>query len=151
MKGMPAPRRQRLALLIIAGALLVAAGVFVERAFRSNLVFFVTPGELAAGEARGRDMLRVGGLVQSGSIQRAPAALEVRFVLVDAVHAVPVVYRGVLPDLFAEGKGAIAQGRIDASGTLVATEVLSKHDENYLPAPVHEALKRGESPSEARR
>jgi cytochrome c-type biogenesis protein CcmE len=144
MSNAMTPRRERLLLLLAAGALLVAAGAFVQQAFRSNLVFFLTPGEIAAGDARAKDVLRVGGLVQAGSIERATGtALETRFTLADAKSALPVVYRGVLPDLFAEGKGAIAQGKLDASGTLIATEVLAKHDENYMPPKVHEALKQG--------
>uniref|UniRef100_UPI003341FC37 cytochrome c maturation protein CcmE n=1 Tax=Castellaniella defragrans TaxID=75697 RepID=UPI003341FC37 len=128
-------RRKRLLLLLVAGALLVAAGLFVKQAFRSNLMFYVTPSELAAGSARARETLRVGGMVQVGSLQRGgDGAQAVRFVLVDGESTLPVVYhRGVLPDLFAEGKGAIVQGRLDDSGTLVATEVLAKHDENYAP------------------
>jgi cytochrome c-type biogenesis protein CcmE len=82
--------------------------------------------------------------VQAGSIERQQGALELRFALADAGHALPVRYRGVLPDLFAEGKGAIAQGTLDASGTLIASEVLAKHDENYMPPEVHEAMKKGE-------
>jgi cytochrome c-type biogenesis protein CcmE len=140
------PRRKRLFLLLLTGALLAAALAFVLRAFNSNLALYVTPGELASGNARAKEMLRVGGLVQPGSIQRAADnSLEVRFILTDGGHSVPVVYRGVLPDLFTEGKGAIAQGKLDASGTLMASEVLAKHDENYMPPnvnqPAHEATK----------
>ncbi|MCL2656508.1 MAG: cytochrome c maturation protein CcmE [Betaproteobacteria bacterium] len=146
MSKVMTPRRKRLILLLLAGALLVAAGLFVKQAFRSNLVFFVTPGELATdGAARSKELLRVGGLVQPGSVHRAAdGGLEVRFTLADATSAVPVVYRGVLPDLFVEGKGAIAQGKLDDSGTLIATEVLAKHDENYMPPKVQEALKGGQ-------
>jgi cytochrome c-type biogenesis protein CcmE len=99
------------------------------------------------GEARGSGgALRVGGLVLPGSVQRADGSLEVRFVLSDNAHTVPVVFSGVLPDLFVDGKGAIAQGRLDAQGTLQATEVLAKHDENYMPPEVHDALKQGGTP-----
>ncbi|MDR2852423.1 MAG: cytochrome c maturation protein CcmE [Burkholderiaceae bacterium] len=132
------PRRKRLLLLLSALVLLVAAGVFVKQAFRSNLVFYVTPTELAAGGARTKETLRVGGMVQPGSLQRPVTdTLDVHFVLADGSSRVPVAYRGVLPDLFAEGKGAIAQGKLDASGTLVASQVLAKHDENYVPPKVH--------------
>jgi cytochrome c-type biogenesis protein CcmE len=130
------PRRKRLLLLLAAGVLLAAAGVFVKQAFRGNLVFYVTPSELAAGDARAKETLRVGGLVQPGSLQRAAGAdgaLQVRFALVDGKARVPVIYHGALPDLFAQGRGAIAQGKLDASGTLVATQVLARHDENYTP------------------
>lgn len=137
------PRRRRLVLLIGAGVLAAVAATLLLNAFRSNLVFFLTPTELAGGAAQGRDALRVGGLVQVDSIRREPGSLRVNFVLTDHAHSVPVVYDGVLPDLFAAGKGAIAQGRLDASGRLVASEVLAKHDENYMPPEVHDALKQG--------
>jgi cytochrome c-type biogenesis protein CcmE len=139
-------------LLLVAGVLLLAAGAFVKQAFRSNLVFYVTPGDLAKGDARAKETLRVGGLVQPGSLQRsASGGLDVRFTLTDGNnHGVPVVYHGVLPDLFAEGKGAIAQGKLDAAGTLVATEVLAKHDENYTPPNVHpQAMGQSQSPQAA--
>ncbi|MFM2346729.1 MAG: cytochrome c maturation protein CcmE [Pseudomonadota bacterium] len=131
------PRHRRLA-LVAAGLLLASAGVTLALgAFRSNLVFFVTPAQIAAGQAERGALLRVGGLVQPGSIARdAAEGLKVRFVLADGPHTLPVVFEGVLPDLFSAGRGAIAQGRIDASGTLVATEVLAKHDENYTPPGV---------------
>jgi cytochrome c-type biogenesis protein CcmE len=144
------PRRKRLLLLLASAALLLAAGAFVKQAFRSNLVFFVTPSDVAAGQANGRGALRVGGLVQAGSLMRNDASgqtagqtagLELHFKLSDAGHALPVVYRGVLPDLFAEGKGAIAQGHLDQHGTLQASEVLAKHDENYVPAEMQDGRK----------
>ena len=143
------PRRKRALLLLGAGALLAAGGLFVKNAFRSNLVFFVTPSELRSqgGAHRPDQILRVGGLVQAGSVQRQEGSLQLRFALADASHVLPVTYHGVLPDLFAEGKGAIAQGQLDAHGTLVATEVLAKHDENYMPPGAHEAMKKGQTPS----
>ena len=137
------PRRRRLVLLLAIGALVAVAATLVLNAFRSNLVFFVTPTQVAAGEVQSRDALRVGGLVQLDSVKREPGSLRVSFVLTDNAHDVPVVYDGVLPDLFSAGKGAIAQGRLDASGRLVATEVLAKHDENYMPPEVHDAVKKG--------
>ncbi len=131
-------RRKRLFLLLAVGVLLVAAGLFVKQAFRSNLVFYMTPVELSGKRVDPKDVLRVGGFVIPGSIQRTSGdGLEVRFSLGDASAVVPVIFRGVLPDLFSEGKGAIAQGRVDASGTLIATEVLAKHDENYVPPALH--------------
>ena len=127
------PRRKRL--LFISAAVLLAgiALALVLRAFNDTLEFFLTPSQVAQGQAAGKDGVRIGGLVQEGSIQRgAGQDLEVRFALTDMAHTVPVVYRGVLPDLFVEGKGAVAQGRLDAQGQLVASEVLAKHDENYV-------------------
>ena len=138
------PRRKRLLIVLASAALLLAAGAFVKQAFRSNLVFFVTPSEVAAGQAAGRAALRVGGLVEAGSIRRADSksgGLALHFSLSDAGHVLPVVYRGVLPDLFAEGKGAIAQGSLDQQGVLQATEVLAKHDENYVPAEMQKGRK----------
>ena len=127
------PRRKRL--LFISAAVLLAgiALALVLRAFNDNLVFFLTPTQVAQGQAKGKDGVRIGGLVEKGSIQRSPGHdLQVRFVLTDMAHTVPVVYQGVLPDLFVEGKGAVAQGRLGADGQLVASEVLAKHDENYV-------------------
>ena len=137
-------RQRRLALLALGLLLVGAAIALVVRAFQSNLVFFLTPTQVAQGEgstARAPGQaLRVGGLVQTGSIQRDAGSLQVRFVLTDHAHAVPVVFSGVLPDLFAAGKGAIAQGRLDAHGTLQASEVLAKHDENYMPPEAQHAV-----------
>ena len=127
------PRRKR---LLFIGAAVLLAGIalaLVLRAFNDNLVFFLTPTQVAQGQANGKDGVRIGGLVEKGSIQRSPGHdLQVRFVLTDMAHTVPVVYQGVLPDLFVEGKGAVAQGRLGADGQLVASEVLAKHDENYV-------------------
>lgn len=135
------PRRRRLLLLV---SLLLGAGLalaLVLRAFNDNLVFFLTPTQVAQGQTQGRASLRIGGMVQPGSIQRQPGSLQVRFVLTDYVHSVPVLYEGVLPDLFVPGKGAVAQGRLDDQGRLVASEVLAKHDENYTAPgmPPHQA------------
>ena len=142
------PRRRRLLLASLALLLGGIAVALVLRAFNDNLVFFLTPTQVAEGQARGKDSLRIGGLVEQGSIRRlAPAPghteLEVRFVLTDMAHQVPVLYRGVLPDLFVEGKGAVAQGRLDPGGQLVASEVLAKHDENYVAPGVAEAIAQG--------
>jgi cytochrome c-type biogenesis protein CcmE len=132
------PRQRRLLLVLLVLALAGMAVYLTTRALRSNLVFFLTPGQVLAGEAQGKTHLRVGGLVQAGSVQRQGD--KVRFVLADARHAVPVVYHGILPDLFAEGKGAIAEGRLNPQGELQAAEVLAKHDENYMPPEVQKAL-----------
>lgn len=124
-------RQRRLALVLLVLALVSVAALLLTRALRSSMVFFVTPAQILRGEARGKETLRVGGLVTPGSVQRQGS--DLRFVLMDAEHRVPVHYQGILPDLFAEGKGAVAQGRLDAQGTLQASEVLAKHDENYTP------------------
>jgi cytochrome c-type biogenesis protein CcmE len=129
------PRRRRLLLAVTALLLAGIALTLVLRAFSDNIVLYLMPSDVAAGKAQGKDHLRIGGMVEAGSVRRGNGPeLEVRFVLTDGAHSVPVLFRGkVLPDLFAEGKGAIAQGRLDAQGQLVASEVLAKHDENYTP------------------
>jgi cytochrome c-type biogenesis protein CcmE len=134
------PRRKRL-ILVLAG--LATAGVAVSlvvSAFRSNLVFFFTPSQIAADEApRGRSF-RVGGLVQEGSLHRD--GTTVTFLVTDTAKTVPVAYVGILPDLFKEGKGVVAQGRLESDGVFHASEVLAKHDENYMPPEAADALKR---------
>jgi cytochrome c-type biogenesis protein CcmE len=135
-------RQRRLGLLLAA---LVCGGValaLVLNAFRSNLVFFFSPSQIAAHEAPTARAFRLGGLVEPGSVRRESESLTIRFVVTDTRHNVPVVYRGLLPDLFREGKGVVARGMLDANGTFVASEVLAKHDENYMPPEAAEALKR---------
>lgn len=129
-------------LLWLAAAVLAvgAATTLVLRAFESNLVFFYSPTQVAAHEAPTARAFRVGGLVQQGSVQRASSGLTVNFVVTDGAHQVPVRYTGMLPDLFREGKGVVAQGRLDGSGWFVAQQVLAKHDENYMPPEAAAAL-----------
>src|SRR5574337_2003183 len=109
-------------------------------AFQENLVFFHTPTEVAEGKAPSGRSFRIGGLVETGSIKRAADGVTVNFVVTDTAKSIPVSYKGPLPDLFKEGKGAVAQGKLNADGTFVASEVLAKHDENYLPPEAAEAL-----------
>lgn len=129
-------------LLWLAAAVLAvgASTTLVLRAFESNLVFFYSPTQVAAHEAPTARAFRVGGLVQQGSVQRASSGLTVNFVVTDGAHQVPVRYTGMLPDLFREGKGVVAQGRLDGSGWFVAQQVLAKHDENYMPPEAAAAL-----------
>ena len=136
------PRRKRLA--IAAGVLLAlaAATALVLNAFRSNLVFFFTPTQVAAGEAPQQRPFRLGGLVRAGSVQRE--GVQIRFVVTDTQREVPVTYNGLLPDHFKEGKGVVAQGTLGPDGVFVAREVLAKHDENYMPPEAAEALKRAQ-------
>ena len=140
------PRTKR-ALWIVGGlaGLAIAAGL-VLNAFQSNLVFFFTPTQIAANEAPRDRAFRVGGLVEEGSVQRDKDALTVRFRVTDTAKAIPVVYTGLLPDLFKEGKGVVAQGRIGGDGVFRATEVLAKHDENYMPPEAAHALKQAGNP-----
>jgi cytochrome c-type biogenesis protein CcmE len=136
------PRRKRLYVVlgILAG---VAASVSLAVvASRQNIMFYYDPSQIAAGQAPTNKRFRVGGMVVKGSVQRKSGDLEVRFVLTDFAHEVPVEYTGVLPDLFREGQGIIAHGTMDAQGAFVADEVLAKHDEKYMPPEVAASLKR---------
>jgi cytochrome c-type biogenesis protein CcmE len=134
------PRHKRLAAIVGGVALLGAAVGLVLYAFQSNLVFFFSPTQVAAGEAPRDRAFRIGGLVQEGSLKRGPEALAVRFVVTDTAYDIPVAYSGILPDLFREGKGVIAQGRVGSDGVFRASEVLAKHDENYMPPEAAHAL-----------
>jgi cytochrome c-type biogenesis protein CcmE len=131
----------------VAGlAALGLAATLVLNAFRSNLVFFFTPSQVAAHEAPRDRAFRVGGLVEVGSVVREKDALTVRFRVTDMAQTIPVVFTGHLPDLFKEGKGVVAQGRILGDGTFQASEVLAKHDENYMPPEAAEALRKAGHP-----
>ena len=134
------PRSKRLLLVAGAVSLLVGAVALVLTTFQENLVFFHTPSEVAAGKAPQGRTFRVGGMVEEGSIQREADGLTVRFVITDMAQTVPVSYRGTLPDLFQEGKGAVVQGQLGPDGRFTATEVLAKHDENYMPVEAQYAL-----------
>ncbi|NDE42615.1 MAG: cytochrome c maturation protein CcmE, partial [Betaproteobacteria bacterium] len=108
----------------------------------SNMVFFFSPTQVLANEAPRERSFRIGGLVQEGSLQREAQGLTIRFVVTDLAKTVPVTYTGLLPDLFKEGKGVVAQGRLDADGVFRAEQVLAKHDENYMPPEAAAALKK---------
>lgn len=136
-------RHKRLALLLAALLLLGAATAMVLSAFRQNLVFFFTPSQVAAGEASGARSFRIGGMVEKGSIKRQEDGLTIQFIVTDNAHSLPVVYRGILPDLFREGKGVVAQGKLGSDGLFLAHEVLAKHDENYMPPEAAHALEQG--------
>jgi cytochrome c-type biogenesis protein CcmE len=135
------PRHKRIALVLVVLAAVAGIVALVLQAFQSNLVFFYSPTQVAAHEAPQGRTFRVGGLVQEGSVQRD--GLNVAFVVTDTAHTVAVRYQGILPDLFKEGKGVVAQGQMQ-DGVFVAKEVLAKHDENYMPPEAAEALKHGE-------
>jgi cytochrome c-type biogenesis protein CcmE len=128
--------------LAIAGGLaaLGVASALVLNAFSGNLVFFFSPSQVAANEAPRERSFRVGGLVEEGSIRRQPGGLTVHFVVTDLAKTVPVVYTGLLPDLFVEGKGVVAQGRLGSDGVFRAEQVLAKHDENYMAPEAAQAL-----------
>ena len=134
------PRHKR-ALAITCGlAALGVAVALVLNAFNSNLVFFFSPTQVSAKEAPQGRSFRIGGLVEAGSIQREAKGLTTRFVVTDLAKTIPVTYTGLLPDLFKEGKGVVAQGKLGADGIFRADQVLAKHDENYMPPEAADAL-----------
>lgn len=138
------PRTKR-AIWIAAGiAALGVATTLVLNAFQSNMVFYITPTQVAANEAPRNRAFRMGGLVETGSLVRDKDALTVRFKVTDTARTIPVVYTGILPDLFREGKGVIAQGQVGADGVFHATEILAKHDENYMPPAAADAVKQAQ-------
>jgi cytochrome c-type biogenesis protein CcmE len=136
------PRHKRAAIVVGGLAALGAVVALVLNAFNSNLVFFYTPTQVAAQEAPQGRTFRIGGLVQAGSVARE--GVTVRFAVTDTAKTVNVKYDGVLPDLFKEGKGVVAQGQLGSDGVFVAREVLAKHDENYMPPEAADALEKAD-------
>ena len=134
------PRHKRFAIIAAGVAAIAVAAALVLNAFQSNLVFFFSPSQIAAGEAPKDRAFRVGGMVQAGSIKRQGDGLTVEFIVTDTAKSIPVTYKGILPDLFREGKGVVAQGRLGADGIFRADEVLAKHDENYMPPEAKHAI-----------
>lgn len=143
------PRHRRIALIATGVAGLAIAAMLVLSAFQQNLVFFFTPTQVAANEAPQGRAFRVGGMVEVGSVKRQPDGVTVHFVVTDTAKSIPVAYKGVLPDLFREGKGVVTQGRLE-NGLFVASEVLAKHDENYMPPEAAAALKKAHNDKAAR-
>jgi cytochrome c-type biogenesis protein CcmE len=135
------PKRKRLYLLLAGLAALGLAAALVLNAFQDSILFFYGPSDIAANKAPAGRALRLGGLVETGSVERGPGA-TVRFRVTDLKDAVPVVFTGLLPDLFREGQGVVAEGRLGPDGVFEATSVLAKHDERYMPPEVVEALKK---------
>jgi cytochrome c-type biogenesis protein CcmE len=134
------PRHKRFVLIGVGIAGLALSATLVLSAFQKNLVFFFTPSQVAANEAPIGKSFRIGGLVEKGSVKREPDGVTVRFVVTDTAKSLPVLYRGVLPDLFREGKGVVTQGRLDTEGLFRAEEVLAKHDENYMPPAAQDSI-----------
>ena len=135
------PRQKR---MVAVAAIVVGVGIataFALQAFNKNLLYYYSPTQVRAGEAPSMRSFRIGGLVQNGSVKRAPGSLEVHFTVTDFKNEVTVSYTGVLPDLFREGQGIIARGKLADGGQFVAEEVLAKHDENYMPPEVKDSLK----------
>jgi len=138
------PRHKRLAFIAAGLGAVAIATVLVLNAFRSNLVFFFSPSQIAAGEAPKDRAFRVGGLVEAGSVRRQADGITVQFVVTDTARSIPVVYQGILPDLFREGKGVVAEGRLGTDGVFRAEQVLAKHDENYMPPEAAHALEQAQ-------
>lgn len=138
------PRHKRIAIIAAGLGVLAIASALVLNAFRSNLVFFFSPSQVVANEAPRGKAFRIGGLVEVGSVKRADDGLTVRFKVTDTAQTIIVVYTGILPDLFKEGKGVVAQGRIGSDGIFTATEVLAKHDENYMPPDAAHAIEQAQ-------
>jgi cytochrome c-type biogenesis protein CcmE len=132
------PRYKRAAIIVGALIAIGIAVVLILNALNSNIALYVTPSEVAAGKSPAGQVFRIGGMVKDGTVKRD--GLTVRFVITDMAKDIPVAYTGILPDLFKEGKGAVIQGRLDSSGQFVASEVLAKHDENYMPPEAQHAL-----------
>lgn len=137
--------------LLVIGLGLVGIGLIatlVLNAFRSNLVFFFTPTQVAQGEAPTGRAFRIGGLVESGSVKRQPDGINVKFVVTDTAKSIPVIYQGILPDLFKEGKGVVAEGKLGSDGLFTASQVLAKHDENYMPPEAAHAVEQAQKAQE---
>ncbi|GAB4467925.1 MAG: cytochrome c maturation protein CcmE [Burkholderiaceae bacterium] len=132
------PRHKRFALIVGGVAVLGVAVALILSAFQQNLVFFFSPSDVAAHKAPQARAFRIGGLVEQGSVKRD--GVTVSFRVTDTAHTIPVVYQGILPDLFREGKGVVAQGKLGPDGVFQASEVLAKHDENYMPPEAGHAL-----------
>jgi cytochrome c-type biogenesis protein CcmE len=134
------PRRKR---LIAVAAIVIGVGAATAvalQAFQENLLYFYSPSQVTAGEVPSGRAFRLGGLVTNGSVQRTAGSIQIDFIVTDNAESIPVRYSGLLPDLFKEGKGVIAHGRMNDGGVFVADEVLAKHDENYMPPEVAESL-----------
>ncbi|MDH4022741.1 MAG: cytochrome c maturation protein CcmE [Gammaproteobacteria bacterium] len=143
------PRRQRMLVVGLGLAGVAVAVALSLRAFQENLLYFYTPTQVLAGEPPEGKKFRLGGLVEEGSVRREPGALEVHFDVVDNHDRLTVTYAGVLPDLFRDGQGVIAMGFLEPDGTFRADEVLAKHDENYMPPEVADALAAQGHPGDA--
>ncbi len=136
------PKRRRLIFLLSGMAVLGLAALLMLNAVDDSLVFFYTPSELAKKDVEAGRRFRLGGLVEEGSVSRADDGLTTNFTVTDLSETIPVSYRGMLPDLFREGQGVVAEGKLNGAGVFVASEVLAKHDENYMPPEVDEALRK---------
>ncbi len=141
------PRHKRIAAIAIGVVALGIVTALVLSAFQENLVFFFTPTEVVANKAPQGRTFRIGGMVEQGSVKRQPDGVTVQFTVTDTAKTIPVVFQGALPDLFREGKGVVAQGRLGADGVFRASEVLAKHDENYMPPEAKLAVEKAHEAS----
>lgn len=137
-------RHKRIIFIVCGLAALGLATWMVLGAFRNNLVFFFSPTQIATKEAPIGRTFRIGGLVQNGSLKRESDGLTIRFAVTDTANTTPVVYKGILPDLFKEGRGCVAQGRVGSDGVFYADQVMAKHDENYMPPEAAKALEQAD-------
>ena len=143
------PRQKRFIFIAVAVAAIGVAVGLVLYALRGNVNLYFTPTQVFNNEVPSGRSFRIGGLVEEGSVKREKDGLTVNFVITDTHKSIPVVYKGILPDLFKEGKGVVAQGKVNANGMLVAEEVLAKHDENYMPPEAADALKKAQAANAA--
>ncbi len=144
------PRQKRLSLVLLALAGIGVAAALILSAFQKNLVFFFTPTQVQSGEAPAHRSFRVGGMVEQGSLRTLPDGITHRFVVTDMAQRISVQYKGLLPDLFKEGKGVVAQGKLGADRSFMADEVLAKHDENYMPPQAAYAMEQARKAKEVR-
>jgi cytochrome c-type biogenesis protein CcmE len=133
-------RHKRIGFVVLGLCGLATAVGLALSAFNENLVFFFSPSQVVAGEAPVARSFRVGGLVEAGSLRRSPDGLTAYFTITDTLHSIPVIYAGILPDLFKEGRGCVAQGKVGPNGMFHAELVLAKHDENYMPVEAAQSI-----------
>lgn len=143
------PRQKRFVYIAVAIAAVGVAVGLVLYALRGNVNLYFTPTQVFNNEVPSGRSFRIGGLVEEGSVKREKDGLTVNFVITDMHKSIPVVYKGILPDLFKEGKGVVAQGKVEANGVMLADEVLAKHDENYMPPEAADALKKAQAANAA--
>ena len=142
-------RHKRIGMIVVGLAGITVAAILAGKAFNNNLVFFFSPTQVAAKEAPVNRTFRIGGLVEEGTLKRDNDGLTVRFTVTDTAASIPVVYKGILPDLFKEGRGCVAQGHLSSDGVFQAEQVLAKHDENYMPPEAGQAVDKAKHAREA--
>jgi|SRR6185503_8426913 len=142
-------RHKRIGMIVVGLAGITVAAILAGKAFNNNLVFFFSPTQVAAKEAPVNRTFRIGGLVEEGTLKRDNDGLTVRFTVTDTAASIPVIYKGILPDLFKEGRGCVAQGHLSSDGVFQAEQVLAKHDENYMPPEAGQAIDKAKYAREA--